>query len=87
LVTRQAVFGSFSSAFRRRFWPSLVRWNQNFSTSAPSLTSMASKRLIWSMRASMSALLMPPSRRSWIGLEYHDPANTPMRPLGGSARQ
>ena len=35
----------------------------------------------------IAALLMPPSRRSWIGLEYHEPANTPTRPLGGSARQ
>ena len=35
-VTRQRVFGSFSSAFRRFFCWSFERWNQNLSSSAPS---------------------------------------------------
>jgi hypothetical protein len=45
-LTRQRVFGSFSSARSRLRCRSFERWNQNFSTSAPSSVSIFSKRTI-----------------------------------------
>src|SRR5258706_3481879 len=62
-------------------------WNQSFTSSVPSETSMRSKCRMRSSRRSNSARFSSPTTRCRMGSVYHEPKRMPMRPLGGSACQ